>query len=72
MTVVEDVDFSVPAGATMGLVGESGSGKTVSSLSILQLLPRSADVSGSIRFDGRELLGLPDPDLARSAATTSR
>jgi oligopeptide/dipeptide ABC transporter ATP-binding protein len=49
----------------MGLVGESGSGKTVSSLSILQLLPRSGDITGSIRFDGKELLGLPAEELRK-------
>jgi oligopeptide/dipeptide ABC transporter ATP-binding protein len=65
VTVVEDVDFAVPAGTTMGLVGESGSGKTVSSLSILQLLPRSATIDGSIRLDGRELLGLELNDLRK-------
>jgi peptide/nickel transport system ATP-binding protein len=63
VTVVEDVSFDVPPGRTMGLVGESGSGKTVSSLSILQLLPRSATIDGSIRFDGRELLGMSVEDL---------
>jgi peptide/nickel transport system ATP-binding protein len=63
VTVVEDVSFRVPAGRTMGLVGESGSGKTVSSLSILRLLPRSARVDGVIRFDGRDLLGLADDEL---------
>jgi peptide/nickel transport system ATP-binding protein len=63
--VVEDVSFAVPAGRTMGLVGESGSGKTVSSLSILQLLPRSASVDGSVRFDGRELLDLSTDELRK-------
>jgi peptide/nickel transport system ATP-binding protein len=63
VTVVEDVSFQVPAGRTMGIVGESGSGKTVSSLSILRLLPRSAHVDGVIRFDGRDLLALSDKEL---------
>jgi peptide/nickel transport system ATP-binding protein len=65
VTVVEDVNFQVPAGHTMGIVGESGSGKTVSSLSILRLLPRSARVDGVIRFGGGDLLSLSDSDLRK-------
>ncbi|MEX2100093.1 MAG: ABC transporter ATP-binding protein [Acidimicrobiia bacterium] len=61
--VVEKVSFSVSAGETLGIVGESGSGKTVSSLALLGLLPPSATVTGSARFDGRELVGMPSKEL---------
>ncbi len=56
-TVVDGVDLFVEQGESVGLVGESGSGKTQSALAILGLLPRQAEVSGSIEFDGREILG---------------
>jgi len=58
VTVVDHVSFSVAPGKTLGIVGESGSGKTVSSLSLVGLLPRNATVTGSARFDGRELVGM--------------
>ena len=57
---VSDVSFSVRAGETMGLVGESGSGKTTVGRCILRLLEPTA---GSIRFDGRELVGMNTRDL---------
>ena len=58
---VKGVSFSVPRNGTVALVGESGSGKSVSSLAVMGLLPPDTtviDPSGSIRFDGRELLTL--------------
>jgi peptide/nickel transport system ATP-binding protein len=61
---VDSVDLSVSNGATLGLVGESGCGKSVTSLAIMGLLSKhSADVSGSIRFDGFDLLDVPDETL---------
>ena len=58
---VDGVSFSLRRGASIGIVGESGSGKTVLSRSIMNLLPRSNVVrSGSVRFEGREILGIPD------------
>jgi peptide/nickel transport system ATP-binding protein len=61
---VDGVDLSVAHGATLGLVGESGCGKSVTSLAIMGLLPkRSAEVSGSIRFDGFDLLKVSDQTL---------
>ena len=56
---VRGVSFSIRRGETLALVGESGSGKSVTALSILQLLPYplASHPSGSIRFQGRELVG---------------
>jgi peptide/nickel transport system ATP-binding protein len=61
---VDQVDLTVANGATLGLVGESGCGKSVTSLAIMGLLPkRSAEVTGTIRFDGFDLLEVPDETL---------
>src|SRR5690242_1751376 len=61
---VDQVDLTVANGATLGLVGESGCGKSVTSLAIMGLLPkRSAEVTGAIRFDGFDLLKVPDETL---------
>ena len=52
-------------GETLGIVGESGCGKSVTALSIMQLLPRKSGrvVGGTIRFDGRDLLGLAEAEM---------
>ena len=62
---VRGVGFELERGETLALVGESGSGKSVSALSILQLLPYPAarHPSGSVRLEGRELLGAPRATL---------
>ena len=61
---VDAVDLTVPNGTTLGLVGESGCGKSVTSLAIMGLLPKqSAEITGSIRFDGFDLLNVPDQTL---------
>jgi peptide/nickel transport system ATP-binding protein len=58
---VDGVSFDVRPGQTVGLVGESGCGKSVTSLAIMRLLPsRGNTVSGSVQFDGEDLLALPD------------
>jgi peptide/nickel transport system ATP-binding protein len=64
---VDGVSFSVLPGETLAIVGESGCGKSVTALSILRLIasPPGRIVSGSIRFDGRDLLGLSDADMRR-------
>jgi len=64
---VAGIGFSLDRGETLALVGESGSGKSVTALSILQLLPypRARHPRGSIRLDGAELLGAPEPVLRR-------
>jgi len=61
---VDGVSFAVEPGKLMGLVGESGSGKTASVLSVMRLLPESARVvGGAVRFDGRDLLELSEPEM---------
>lgn len=62
---VRDVSFSVERGARIGVIGESGSGKTVTALALMGLLPETAHVEGSIRLDGRELVGMGDAQLSR-------
>ena len=60
--VVAGIGYSLQAGRTLGVVGESGSGKTVTALALIGLVPPPGDVTGSIRFEGRELVGLAEPD----------
>ena len=63
--VVDQVSLSIRPGETVGLVGESGSGKTVTSLSVMRLVPSPPGniVAGSIRFDGRDLLDCSFRDM---------
>ena len=64
---MRDVDLALSAGETLALVGESGSGKSVTALSILKLLPYPAahHPSGSVVFNGEELLNSDENDLRR-------
>lgn len=62
--IVDNVSFTVREGETMGLVGESGCGKSITSLAVMGLLPKTAVVTGSIKFDGKELL---DPATTHSS-----
>ncbi|WP_037080244.1 ABC transporter ATP-binding protein [Pseudonocardia spinosispora] len=62
---VRGVNFTVGAGEVLGIVGESGSGKSVSALATMGLLPPQAEVAGSIRFRGEELLGRSDVAMSR-------
>jgi oligopeptide/dipeptide ABC transporter ATP-binding protein len=63
VTAVQGVNFTLDEGETLGLVGESGSGKTVTSMSILGLLPDTAEASGSIKFRGEDLLSASEHQL---------
>ena len=64
-TAVDDISFSVTAGRTLGIVGESGCGKSVTSLSIMGLLPKGQGriAAGSITFDGVDLASLTAPEM---------
>lgn len=63
-TIINDISFQLRLGETLCVAGESGSGKSVTSLSIMGLLPSSAKVtSGEIRLDGRDLLKLSDRQM---------
>ncbi len=62
---VRSASFALERGETLGLIGESGCGKSITAMSLLGLLPESAQVTGSIRFDGQELVGQADAALCR-------
>jgi peptide/nickel transport system ATP-binding protein len=61
--VVDRTSFSLSEGESLGVVGESGSGKTMTALALMALTPEGARVSGSIRFEGRELTGLSEEEM---------
>jgi peptide/nickel transport system ATP-binding protein len=64
VSAARSMSYSVRRGEVLGIVGESGSGKSVSSLAVMGLLPPHATVSGSVRFNGEELLGRSDRELS--------
>src|SRR4249920_1266325 len=63
LEAVRGISLHVDHGEVLGIVGESGSGKSVAMLSALGLQPKSARVVGSVRFRGRELVGMPMREL---------
>ncbi|MES3161045.1 MAG: ABC transporter ATP-binding protein [Halorubrum sp.] len=64
LTAVDGVDFSIDSGETVCIVGESGSGKTVATESITRIIKSPpGHVDGSVRFKGRDLLELSEPEL---------
>jgi oligopeptide/dipeptide ABC transporter ATP-binding protein len=62
---VRGVSYTVRSGEAMGIVGESGSGKSVSSMAVMGLLPKNARITGSVRFRGKELIGLEENEYAK-------
>ncbi|MEU6217550.1 ABC transporter ATP-binding protein [Streptomyces sp. NPDC047022] len=61
---VRGVGYSLGRGESLGIVGESGSGKSVTAMAVMGLLPTSARVRGSVRFEGTELLGMSDARMS--------
>jgi peptide/nickel transport system ATP-binding protein len=60
---VRDVSFTLERGGSLGLVGESGCGKSITAMALLGLLPENARLTGSIVFDGQQLVGKPEPEM---------
>jgi peptide/nickel transport system ATP-binding protein len=65
VTAVRGLDFHVDSGEVLAIVGESGSGKSASAMALIGLLPPYAEVSGSVRLHGEELIGLGDQQMSR-------
>src|SRR6185312_12782192 len=63
--VVHKLSYTVGHAETLAIIGESGSGKTVSSRAVMGLLPPAARVTGSIKLNGHELVGLREEEMRR-------
>jgi peptide/nickel transport system ATP-binding protein len=59
LRAVDGVSFTLDRGETLGIVGESGSGKSVLVRSIMNILPRTATIEGSVLFEGKDVRSLP-------------
>ncbi|MFE8150871.1 ABC transporter ATP-binding protein [Brenneria goodwinii] len=68
VTAVNDLNFTLNAGETLGIVGESGSGKSQTAFALMGLLASNGYISGSSRFHGREILNLPERQLNKLRA----
>src|SRR2546427_178855 len=62
---VQNLEFILERGATLGLIGESGCGKSLTALALMGLLPEHAQVDGSIQLNGKELLDMDENALCR-------
>lgn len=67
---VRGLNFHVDSGEVVALVGESGAGKSASAMAVVGLLPEFAEVSGSVRLRGEELIGLSDAQMSRVRGNT--
>src|SRR6202167_3221867 len=70
LKAVRGVDFHVDSGEVVAIVGESGSGKSTAAMAVVALLPEYADVRGSVRLQGNELVGLRDDAMSRCRGNT--
>ncbi|MGF1757362.1 ABC transporter ATP-binding protein [Photobacterium sagamiensis] len=68
VTAVNDLNFSLNLGETLGIVGESGSGKSQTVFAIMGLLAKNGIISGSAKFEGREILNLSEKELNKVRA----
>lgn len=68
VTAVNDLNFTLRAGETLGIVGESGSGKSQTAFALMGLLAANGRIGGSATFNGREILNLPERELNRLRA----
>lgn len=68
VTAVNDLNFSLRAGETLGIVGESGSGKSQTAFALMGLLAANGRIGGSATFNGREILNLPEHELNKLRA----
>ncbi|MGF1713885.1 ABC transporter ATP-binding protein [Photobacterium chitinilyticum] len=68
VTAVNDLNFSLQQGETLGIVGESGSGKSQTVFAIMGLLAKNGIISGSAKFEGREILNLSERELNKIRA----
>ncbi|MFV8050336.1 dipeptide ABC transporter ATP-binding protein [Mycobacterium sp. 48b] len=67
---VRGLNFHVDAGEVVALVGESGAGKSASAMAVVGLLPEFAEISGSVRLRGEELIGLSDSEMSQVRGNT--
>ena len=61
--ILKAIDLTIAPGEVMGLVGESGSGKSMTALTVMRLLPAAARASGSVVFDGKDILAATEPEM---------
>ena len=70
--VVDHVTFTIERGGRLAIIGESGSGKTLTALAVIGLAPDNATITGSVTFDGQQLLGRSDGELSKLRGDADR